>query len=229
MSGGDQIRVQAVCAPDRKLHQTTLDPDAAITLVHSQLRGEFPTEPAFSMPGHGVRFERNANGLTDGYAWVWASGRLDYDTYVPPRIDDGRVVVPVLEILRPISVLAGVIRTPEYSRVFGQQRLPRRRFDWFIGVSPSIVLAADGITRPWTDLQFPGRVARRAGTNQQPFCPADGYAKSALTSWDPHRPIKELLRAFLEDFLHQNGYHDCDGAIEDTLNAFTRASDSVQD
>lgn len=34
--------------------------------------------------------------------------------------------------------------------------------------------------------------------------------------------MRELLRAFLVSFLETNGYHDVDGAIADTLDAFER-------
>jgi hypothetical protein len=66
-----------------------------------------------------------------------------------------------------------------------------------------------------------GRRPQRAGS-QSPFCPPTGFAKDALRGWDSRRPVRELLRAFLVSFLETNGYHDVDGAIADTLDAFER-------
>jgi hypothetical protein len=40
-----------------------------------------------------------------------------------------------------------------------------------------------------------------------------------LRNWRPKRAQADLVRVFLRDFLYQNGYHDCDDAIEDTVRA----------
>ena len=104
----------------------------------------------------------------------------------------------------------------------GREKSPGK-FDWFIGVSPTII-DREGVTRDWADLEFPGRHPRRAGTDSRTFCPSEGYARAALMSWDSRKPMRELLKVFLEDFLHQNGYYDCDGAIQDILDAFAAVS-----
>jgi hypothetical protein len=225
-SSDARIRVQVVCAPDRSIGRDTLDPDAGIELVHTELPGEFPPDPVFSMPGHGVRFEKSNAGLMDGYFWVWKTGRLDYDTYIEPRIDNENIILPILEVLDVIAIVARIAKGPSYSNAFGRTRLRARRFDWFIGVSPSIT-KPDGVTSPWTEIEFPGRSPRRAaGVNQQPFCPSGGYARDALNSWKSIRPVEDVLRFFLVDFIQQNGFHDATGAIEDTLEAFSRRTKS---
>lgn len=66
-------------------------------------------------------------------------------------------------------------------------------------------------------MAFPGTRPPRAGGEQRPFCPPDGYARRALTSWKLRRPRGELVAAFLDSFLKQNGYHDCDEAIQDVV------------
>ena len=81
----------------------------------------------------------------------------------------------------------------------------------------------DGATVPWDDLEFPGRRPQRAGASQYPSCPPTGYASARLRNWSPRRPIAELLAAFLDDFLKQNGYHAVDQAIADTIDATTAA------
>jgi hypothetical protein len=56
------------------------------------------------MPGHGVRFERGPEGLADGYSWVWVSGRMDYDCYLHPQVEDDRVLIPILDDLWKLSL-----------------------------------------------------------------------------------------------------------------------------
>jgi hypothetical protein len=223
-SSDARIRVQVVCAPENSLGLQAINPDRAIILIKSAFPNEFPEIPVFSMPGHGVRFERGA-GLDDGYAWAWITGRVDYDCRIEPKVDDGQIVVPLLPILEAIAKVARAVVSPEYRAVYqGASKLPKR-FDWFIGVSPTVT-TGDGRTREWTDLDFPGRRPSRAGSESRTFCPADGYAAASLRSWDPKSPIRDLLTAFLEDFLHQNGFYNCAGSIEDTLTRFTDLDNS---
>jgi len=64
-------------------------------------------------------------------------------------------VIPVLEILRPIALLADAVSGSAYSRVYGKSRSgPPRRFDWFIAVSTDLVRPEDGATVPRSDLSF---------------------------------------------------------------------------
>lgn len=219
-SGCARIRVQVVAAPDRALPGRPINPDAAIRFVHDRFPGRFPTSPAFSIPSEGVRFEKAPGGLSNGYVWVWRTGRVDFDQYVVPKHDhQGRVLVPVLEILDQIRLVFDAVTSPVYAKVFPRRPIHRhRRFDWFIGVSPTIS-CPDGVTTSWDDVEFPGRRPARAGTCQQAFCPPGGFAPTALRSWNPRRGCSDLLRTFLLDFLQQNGFHDCDVAIDDTLRA----------
>ena len=222
MSSREAVRIQILFAPDRSLDRSSLHPDAAIKLTHDLFTGEFPEDPAFSLPNHGVRFDRGGDGLNDGYTWVWAHGRLDYDCYLMPRFENGRAIISLLDILKPVAAMVRASSSVEYERVFGRSRWRRRRFDWFVAVSPGIV-TSDGMNMSWTDLDFPGVRPRRVRPDPQAFCPSEGYAHQALMSWDSRRPTADLLKIFLEDFLQQNGYYDCNAAIEDALRAFTQA------
>jgi hypothetical protein len=224
-SGCDRIRVQVVAAPDRSLPAAPIDPDRAIRFVHERFPGRFPPSPAFSIPSEGVRFDISLAGINEGYIWVWRSGRVDLDHYIVPNHDEqGRVIVPVLEILDQIKQVFDAMTSPAYKVVFPRRGIRRsRRFDWFIGVSPSIT-RPDGVTTSWNDVEFPGRRPSRAGTYQQAFCPPGGFAQGALRSWPSRRGYTALLQIFLLDFLHQNGFHDCGGAIDDTLAAFSQSS-----
>ena len=186
------IRVLAACAPSRSLRSASIDPDLAIPFIRNSFPGMFPDAPAVSLPCHGVKFTVSPDGSTsDGFAWAWASGRVDMSAVIglEPR-PDGRFVIPVLEILRPITLLAEAVSSPAYSCVDGKTliRLPRR-FDWFIAVSTDLVRPGDGATIPWDDLEFPGRRPQRASASQYPSCPPSGYASSRLRNWNPRRPI----------------------------------------
>lgn len=218
------IRVLAACAPSRSLRPASIDPDLAIPFIRSSFPGMFPDEPALSLPREGIKFTVSPDGSpSDGFAWAWASGRVDLSAVISLEPGpDGRFVIPVLEILRPIALLADAVSGSAYSRVYGKTRsgLPRR-FDWFIAVSTDLVRSEDGATVPWSDLEFPGRRPQRAGASQYPFCPPTGYASACLRSWSPRRPISELVALFLDDFLKQNGYHAIGDAVADTIEAAT--------
>jgi hypothetical protein len=216
------VRVLVACAPSRSLRPASIDPDLAIEFIRSSFPGMFPDEPALSLPREGVKFTVSPEGSpSDGFAWAWASGRVDLSAIITLEPGpDGRFVIPVLEILRPVALLADAVSGPAYSRVYGKTRtrLPRR-FDWFIAVSTDLVRPSDGATVPWSDLEFPGRRPKRAGADQYPFCPPGGYAGSRLRGSNPRRPVSELLALFLDDFLKQNGYHAIGDAVADTIEA----------
>lgn len=223
MSGSPSaVRVLVACAPSRSLRPASIDPDLAIQFIHASFPGMFPDEPAQSLPREGVKFTVSPDGRTpDGFAWAWASGRVDLSAVISMEPGpDGRFVIPVLEILRPITLMAQAVASPAHSRLYGKTRFHvRRRFDWFIAMSTELVRPADGGTVPWSDLEFPGRRPRRAGADQYPFCPPGGYASSRLRNWNPRRPVSELLALFLDDLLKQNGYHAIDDAVADTIEA----------
>ena len=171
------------------------------------------------MSGSGVKFTGSHTGSTeDGYAWAWVTGRIDLSTYIHLEPADGRYVVPITTILEAIAEMAEAVASPAYREVFGARgwRLVRR-FDWFIGVGGEL-LREDGCTVHGMISTSPsGRSGRRSPV---PVLPAGRLRGRRLRSWNPRRPIGGLLKAFLEDFLQTNGYHDIDATITDTLVAF---------
>jgi hypothetical protein len=91
--------------------------------------------------------------------------------------------------------------------------------DWLIGVS--MYSQVDGTPVPsWTELGFPEASAPRVMADRQPFCPPNGYAADLLQSWEANRPVPDLIRIFLRSFLAENGYHDFDHAVEQTISNF---------
>jgi len=219
-SSTDQARVLVCCAPNRSLRRREVNPDQAVALILSQFADIFPDRPVFSMPEYGVRFE-SGRGVNDGYAWAHASGRIDLCVTVPTTAGDGEPIsIAVLDVVHVVSRVLDAVRSSAYAETFGP-RLPgfRRRFDWAIAVSSTLVPAGGVGSMSWQRLTFPGVTPSRAGTEQQAFCPPGGYAAQALRSWDLRRPGSDLSRIFLRDFLYQNGFHNIDQAVADTLRA----------
>jgi hypothetical protein len=214
------IRVLVACAPSRSLARTNaVDPDLAIPFVRESFPGMFPDEPAVSLPGEGVRFSADPDGSSmSGYAWVWATGRVDLAVDIALDCGpDQRFTIPLVEVLSPIMLMAAAMSGPGYARVYGKTRtrLPRR-FDWFIAVSTNF-LGPDACTVQWDGITFPGRCPPRAGSTRINFCPAGGYARERLRNWKAGGPVSVLLAVFLEDFLKQNGYHDVGAAVADVI------------
>jgi hypothetical protein len=219
--GPCSVRVLVACAPSRAIRRSDIDPDRAISLIRENFPGMFPDEPSLSLPQEGVKFTIASQGSpNDGYAWAWASGRVDLAVDV--QLDcgpDQRFVIPLADVFRPIAMMAAAVSAPGYAKVYGRTRtgLPRR-FDWFIAVSVTFVHPG-ALTTEWDDVAFPGRRPPRAGSGQRTFCPVGGYAAAKLRNWKAGSSVAGLLALFLEDFLKQNGYHDVADAITDAVAA----------
>lgn len=181
----------------------------------------FPCEPSRSLPQEGVYFTVSNDGDPGrGYAWAWVNGRIDLAVDVRLNAEpDGRFIIPLLELLRPATLMANAVSGPGYAKVYGKTRTrQRRRFDWCIAVS-MYFKHPDGATKEWDDIDFPGQRPARSGTGNHTFCPVGGYAADKLRSWRAASPVEDLLASFLYDFLTQNGYHNVDSTIDETLTA----------
>lgn len=214
-----RLRVNVSCAPERSRRRVELDPDDDIRFVRAELAGWVTADPAVSSPTTGVRFEA-PGGTQEGYVWVWPSGRVDLSWHLPvPAEVDGRVIVALLDVLRPVVALAQAVRARSYRTVFPDGWRARiRRLDWCVTVATSIV-DATGVTRSWDDVAFPGRRPARAGSQLQAFCPPGGFGAEGLRGSKPSRPLGELISIVLDDLLKTNGYHDVGDAIADTVAA----------
>jgi hypothetical protein len=223
VSAGTQcsVRVLVACAPSRAIRRSGIDPDRAIPFIRESFPGMFPDEASLSLPQEGVEFTVSSYGDPgDGYAWAWASGRVDLAVNVQLDGEPGqRFVIPVLEVLRPIALMANAVSGPGYTKVYGTTRTRlAHRFDWFITVSMNF-RRPDACTMEWDDIAFPGRRPSRAGSGQRTFCPVGGYAAAKLRDWKAGSSVANLLVMFLEDFLKQNGYHDIADAVTDSVTA----------
>lgn len=220
-SGDRRVKVQVVCAPSRSLDSKSINPGASIDFVRIHFADTFDSEPVFSNPSEGLRFESSKKGLQNGYLWVWRSGRVDLIQPVEVKVlPEQGITIDLLSILEPISKLAKAIVSKEYERIFPTKKISfARRFDWFIAVSPTVT-TSDGMTLSWSDLEFPDSRPQRASSQQQAFCPVNGFARDELANWKPHGGMESVLHDFLTDFLLQNGYHDCETAINQVLISF---------
>src|SRR5579875_3540793 len=113
-SGGPTIRVQLLCAPDRSLREQPIDVDKAVHLVEGQFPGMFPEGPAMALPEHGVHFVAGPERFRDGYVWVWKNGRVDLDVHLIPKLQGEEVSLSILDIVRPILKLSGVVESQDY-------------------------------------------------------------------------------------------------------------------
>src|SRR5579872_180856 len=166
-SARPELRVLVMAAPYRTLPSRTLDPDLAIELVRSYFADVVSKDPDFSMPDFGVRFQSGANA---NFVYVNGSGRIDLNVYLPLIERDG-LRVPLLETMKPIAKMVEVVTSPNYRRVFPKTTRRRyRRFDWYIGVGPTVAISDRGAVS-WNGIEFPGPTPARAGTNQQAHCP----------------------------------------------------------
>ena len=189
---------------------------AAVEFVHEAFPGMYPGEPAFANVSSGVRFERIENSLEAGYAWIWKSGRIDRQSCADVEILEGDLIVfNVMDVVQLICQMSAAIDTATYWKIYKpKRRLLPRRFDWYISVSTGIN-RGDGLTVSWNDVMFPGRRPKRAGGAVQAVCPPVGYATQKLRDWKPRHGVSPVLELFLRDFLEQNGFYDCEEAIQD--------------
>ena len=218
---GPHARIVVVCTPSERFRTPSFDMNGAVQFARQNLR--FCGEPAYSGIKDGVRLERKEDvGSFNDYVWVCVNGKLQLSVTVPVNTNaDGHRCLDLLELLEPLSVVAEAIGSTEYRTLYGLPRnAARRKVNWLIGVS--CYSRADGMMSvpSWNDLIFPGEPAPRLVADRPPFCPADGYGFAELCEWRADRSLVDLLRIFLTSFFTENGYHDFQPAVEQTVRAF---------
>jgi hypothetical protein len=214
-----QLRV-LVAAPSRRLRRDGLDPDAVTTMVARHLDRAFGAPDYSSLTEVRYTIRSGDPGQTFLRQLHLSRGgavALDWSVEQAPVADDDTVGLPLLEFLRPLLTLLLLLRGPAYDEVYRRRRLRfRRRCDWFIAVAASVI-DDSGRSRYWVPV-FPGRSARRAA-EQRPSAPVGGISLPELRGWPSRRPWDAFVRAALRGLLHENGYHDVGGAIEDAVAA----------
>jgi hypothetical protein len=162
------VRFLIACAPSQAIRKSDIDPDRAIPFIRQSFPGLFLEEPSLSLPQQGVKFTVASGGSpSDGFAWAWANGRVDLTVDIQLDCEpDQRFAIPIVDVLRPIVMMAAAVSGRGYTKVYGKTRTRlRRRFDWFIGVSMTYTHPS-AYTIAWDDITFPGRRPPRAGSGQ---------------------------------------------------------------
>jgi hypothetical protein len=218
---GPNARFVIVCAPNERLHSSSFDMSAAVQFARQSL--QFVGEPAYSGVKDGVRLESKKDGGSfNDYVWVCVNGKLQLSVTVPVEANaDGRRCLSLLKLLEPLSIVAEAVASAEYRKLYGLPgRTKRRRINWLLGVSIYSRAEAMMSVPTWNDLIFPGEPAPRMVTDRPPFCPVGGYAFPELREWRADQSLADLLRIFLRSFLAENGYHDFEPAVEETVHVF---------
>jgi hypothetical protein len=216
-------RILILCAPSRSLINSNFDLLGAVEFARTRLG--FGGEPAYSSLKDGVRLEKSCGGSFSDYIWVCTNGKLELSVTVSVITDpNGRRCLDVTELLNPLAAVAHAVSSADYRVLYGlPRRAVRMKTDWLIGVSTYSRLEGAAPLPSWSDLVFPEASPLRLVADRLPFCPPTGYAASELQSWEIDRPTPDLLRIFLRSFLLENGYHEVDPAIEQTVAGFRRS------
>jgi hypothetical protein len=215
---GTGARVAVFCAPSRHFRRTRFDVAKAVAFAHNELA--FAGRVAYSGVDDGIRIEPEQPDEPFDHAWVWQTGKLDLSVSIPIAIDpDGRRVLDVFELMKPVATVGHAIRSQAYLHVHA---LPRHRIhqrtDWMVGVSIESRLADFTSVPSWEALRFPIAAPPRLAADAKPFCPPTGYGTDRLRgSWRRPPSLDEVLITFLSAFLAQNGYHDFDSVVEETV------------
>jgi hypothetical protein len=168
-----------------------------------------------------VRLGAPRSGGSSDHVWVCVNGKVHLSVTVPVVVGpDGRRTLDITDVMRPLATVARAVSSADFRLLHGlPRRAVRMTTDWIIGVS--MYSQVDGTpVSSWTELAFPEASAPRLVADRQPFCPPAGYAGEQLQNWGAHRPVPDLIRIFLESFLAENGYHDFDQALEQTVSNF---------
>jgi hypothetical protein len=214
----DSLAVQVSSAPSRRLKRAGLDIDQATAVVRSRFGEWFPEKPERSGPDIGVSYtvmKEEDSYTVDRRIWLYPSGRVDLYWCLPASLPDDPVPIDLAEFLRPLLMLAALVGSSDYYRVYARRPLRfKHRFDWSF-VAAMHIYDRQRAARNWI-LRFPGPQPRRAA-DRQAFCPSAGYAADELRGWPMGRPVEELVRVALRSVLFHNGYHDVEDALTNAV------------
>ena len=220
-SGTENLRVQIACAPVRFGKFRILQPMDCSKMISKYSKGIVDGHPSFSTPGVGVRFDASDEGIGGGYIWIWSSGKIDL--VIPletEHINEQDLALNPTYVLAFINIVEAIVSSAEYSKIFPKRWFfLRRKFEWFIAISPSVMLPSGSI-KPWSNLVFETKNPPRVKGNISGFCPQEGFARNELRNWTRSQGSEKLYKSFLVDLYSQNGYFDFADQLENSIASF---------
>lgn len=124
-------------------------------------------------------------------------------------------VLPAVEVIRPLLVLADAVETEEYARLSRLYRWNHRfgKVDWDFAMACRTSGGNGQLT--WSEIVVAGGSPPRAAGHSGGSFPLNGIGR-----WSVRRSQgREVVGQFLQQFLIANGYHELGNTVEQTLNA----------
>ncbi len=226
-SGHGHLYAVVACCPRHRRRPITwaVTRESAWAFVAEAFPGTFLPVPA-EYGDHLVSFEVPGDGGVDD-TWrrrirIHSGGVIELLWRLPdPAPDPAGPALPLVEMCRPITLLATAVHHGAYARLFPRPFGRRRRMQWFAGAGIGMTL--DGNYLRCERIAFPGREpgfrANRA------YVATEGYCYDMRQSAAP----ADLIRLILEDQLRRSGYDDTGGAIDDALAALESSPEAGGD
>jgi hypothetical protein len=127
------------------------------------------------------------------------------------------------EIVNVLHLTYDLAHSPQFAATHRRRRLVRHRLDWRVGLSSSISTPKGAVY--WRRLTSSTPLPDRVPTRQNPHCPFDGYAATAMTDRKITDSVAETFRPALQDLFTSSGYS---GKISHTVAAALAAPDGAR-
>jgi hypothetical protein len=179
--------------------------DRARRFVQQTFPTVFRDPPDYS--GHELIRYRSADGRPDAQIIsIYPSGLVEIQWLIaePPATS-----LPMSNIIEPLTTLHRAVQAGRLSDLHQPRRLEGwRRVDWRVGVNGTATPREGGNSVAWSDVTAPTDLPAQLQNSPRPYCPAEGYAASRLTSLHRSADLGDLLAPVLEEHLAIGGYAD---------------------
>ncbi|WP_157437874.1 hypothetical protein [Actinoplanes subtropicus] len=211
-NGGARFWLNVAVAPNHS--PETLDPPAFVDAAN-ELAAVFFEDAPFHADYSGNLEVRLVEGApTENSSWgdantlrIFPSGlvMLQWVLRATP-LPDGQPgfelsLDEIVTVLRRAYALA---HSPQFAATHRRRRWVRHRFDWRMGLSPSI----SGTQGPafWRRLSSAAPLPERVPTRQNPHCPFDGYAAAAMRDRKVTDSVEDTFRPALQELFTSSGF-----------------------
>lgn len=161
----------------------------------AELRLIAGTPPEPSRPGTAHMLRIFPNGLVM-LQWVLQATPI-------PGSEPG-VELSLDEIVAVLHRMYELAHSPQFVATHRRRRLVRQRLDWRVGLSSSITGERGPIF--WRRLTSSERLPDRATNRQNPHCPYDGYAATAMNDRKLTDSVGLTFKPALQDLFISSGY-----------------------